>query len=295
MKLLNIKEKISCKYLGISLEKDLKSKKVWIDTIGKLDGRIGSWKDKWLSKAKKIMKIRAVLLAIPIFPLAYLPLSNCISSTFESKFRNFLWNDRNDKNNLALIKWDELCKPKELGGLGIKKPQWQNEALGAKLIWQLYSKHNQKWTKIFYYKYLDRSDTLSIFGMNKLPKGFESWNFMVNCRGLTGKFFTWDVGLGDRALFWEDSWDGFPPITSTPFHDRLKKILLSAWGDKVIDYKVKYDSDGIQKWRWCQVEGLGLDLELVKAFEKIISERCIKHLERSNFLIWVDLRMVDKV
>ena len=97
---------------------------------------------------------------------------------------------------------------------------------------------------------------------------------------------TWDVGLGDKALFLEDSWDGFPPIPSTPSHKRLKRILSEVWGDKVIDYKVKYDLDGIQKWRWHQVESLGLDPDLVKAFKEITSERCIKQLERSDSLIW---------
>ena len=33
------------------------------------------------------------------------------------------------------------------------------------------------------------------------------------------------------------------------------------------------------------MEGLGLDLELVKAFKNIILERCIKQSERSDFLI----------
>ena len=45
------------------------------------------------------------------------------------------------------------------------------------------------------------------------------------------------------------------------------------------DYIIKYDSDGSQKRKWRQVEELGLDLELVKDYEKIISER-------SDCLIW---------
>ena len=105
--------------------------------------------------------------------MAYLPISNWLSKKFEPKLRDFLWKDNLDDKKLALIKWDNLCKPKECGGLGIKKPQWQNEALGAKLVWRLYQEHNHKWAKILYYKYLDPRDPESIFRMKKLPKGSE--------------------------------------------------------------------------------------------------------------------------
>ena len=109
---------------------------------------------------------------------------------------------------------------------------------------------------------------------------------MSNYRELISKFLTWDVGLGDKALFWEDSWDGLSPIPSSPHHDRLKRILSSTWGDKVKDYKIKNVSDGTYKWRWRQVDDLGLDPELVNAFEKILFERSIRQLESLDCLIW---------
>ena len=99
----------------------------------------GGWKDKWLSKADKNTKISSVLSAIPIFPLSCLPLSKNILSKFISKLRNFLCKDCENEKKLALIKWDDLCKPKDHGGLGIKNLQWKNEALGVKLIWHLYN------------------------------------------------------------------------------------------------------------------------------------------------------------
>lgn len=74
-----------CKYLGISLEKGSRHSGVWMDMLEKVDNWIGSWKDKWLTKAGKITKIRSVLSAIPIFPMACLPLSNWVSTKFESK------------------------------------------------------------------------------------------------------------------------------------------------------------------------------------------------------------------
>lgn len=165
------KGKFPCKYLGISLEKNSRYTKVWMDTIDKVDKRIGSWKNKWLSKEGKITKIRPVLSATPIFPMACLPLHHGMAKNFESKLRNFLWKDKESDKKIALIKWENLCKPKECGGLGIKNPQRKNEALGAKLVWRLYQENDQKWAKILYHKYLDPMDPESVFRMRKWPKG----------------------------------------------------------------------------------------------------------------------------
>ena len=108
-----------CKYLGIELEKGNKSNKVWHSFLNKLDAQIGGWQDKWLTKARKISKIRAVLSTLPTYQLSCLPLAKNIHKQFEAKFRSFLWNDSAESNKLALVKWD-ICKPKDLEGLGIK-------------------------------------------------------------------------------------------------------------------------------------------------------------------------------
>lgn len=133
-----------CKYLSIDLEKSTKSRKVWHNTLGKMEARIGSWKDKWLLKVRKSIKIRSILFAILTYPLSCLPLPKHLLHKFKAKLRNFLWNDCEESKKLALLKWDKICKPKELGGLGIKNLIWKNEALGDKLIWRLYSEREKK-------------------------------------------------------------------------------------------------------------------------------------------------------
>ena len=118
------KGQFMCKCLGISLEKGSKSNKVWLDTLDKLDKRIGCWKDKWLSKAGKSTKISVILSTIPTLPLSCLPFSKKFLSMLEEKLWNFLWKDSNDDKKLALVRWDNLCKPKEFGGgLRIKNLQ----------------------------------------------------------------------------------------------------------------------------------------------------------------------------
>lgn len=42
-----------------------------------------------------------------------------IIKDIESKFAAFLWNNRNDNAKGAIGAWDEVCCPKNEGGLGI--------------------------------------------------------------------------------------------------------------------------------------------------------------------------------
>ena len=82
-------------------------------------------------------------------------------------------------------------------------------------------------------------DPLSIFKMKTLPKGFESWNFMIKCHHLVCNYLTRDVGKGDEALFWEDSWDGHPPLHHSSFPKDLKEKLINLWGSKFCEYKIE--------------------------------------------------------
>ena len=110
-----------CKYLGIEIEKCSKTNKGSHNILERMDKKIGGWKDKWLTKAGKVTKIKAILSALPTYPLSCLPLTKTINKNLEEKLRSFFWNDTYEHNKLALIKWENICKPKELGGLGIKK------------------------------------------------------------------------------------------------------------------------------------------------------------------------------
>lgn len=273
-----------CKYLRIALEKSLKSSKVWSNTLEKLDTRLGCWKDKWLTKAGKSIKIISVLSAIPTFPLSCLPLPKRLFK-FEAKLKNFLWNDCEEDKKLALIKWENICKPKDLGGLGIKNLHWQNEALGAKFICRLFKEREHQWAKILYNKYLNVANPLSIFRMKNLPRGSESWNFMIKCRRLVCKYLTWDVSKGNEALFWEDSWDGHPPINPRFIPKNLKDNLVNLWRSKVCNYKTKITSEGITRWIWKPLEDMGMDSAAIKAYEKITIDMRIKQSERKDELI----------
>ena len=103
-----------CKYLSIDLERSSKSGKEWHNTLDKMEARIGNWKDRWVIKGGKSIKIRSILLEIQNYPLSCLPLPKHLLHKFEAKPRELLWNDCAESKKWVLIKWDELCKPRFL-------------------------------------------------------------------------------------------------------------------------------------------------------------------------------------
>lgn len=69
------------------------------------------------------------------------------------------------------MSWDKLCKPKESVGVGLRNWGLLNEAMGAKLIWQMYLKLNQKWVKILSHKDLDSQHREHVLTIYEPPRG----------------------------------------------------------------------------------------------------------------------------
>lgn len=110
---------------------------------------------------------------------------------------------------------------------------------------------------------------------------------MVKCHHLVSEFLTWDVGKGDEALFWEDSWDGHPPIEKSLVPVSLKDRLVNFWGLKVSDYKIESHMDNQSIWIWKSLDEVDLDPKEAMAYKKVISTRDVKQTERKDKLIWV--------
>ena len=75
--------------MGIELEKGSKTKKGWDNIIDRMDKKIEGWKDKWLTKMGKGIKIKEVLSTLPTCPLSCLPLSESLNKKIEALIKSF--------------------------------------------------------------------------------------------------------------------------------------------------------------------------------------------------------------
>ena len=148
----------------------------------------------------------------------------------------FLWNGSKNEEKIPLIAWESLCKPKKIGGVGLRRWRDVNKALGAKLIWEMYEHSNQLWVKILQAKYLDSTDPLCILTVRNPPKGSAVRNFMLEYRPIITKHLSWHVGNGERASFWHDFWNGFDKLSDIEGLDNLTQIIEDVWGTTVDCY-----------------------------------------------------------
>jgi hypothetical protein len=90
----------------------------WDPVIEVLKKRLHSLKNKFVSLGGRVILINLGLAAIPLFYLSFLRMPTKVWKKIVSIQRNLLWGGTSDKSKIAWVRWVDVCRPKEDGGLG---------------------------------------------------------------------------------------------------------------------------------------------------------------------------------
>jgi hypothetical protein len=90
---------------------------------------------------------------------------------------------------MCWVKWEDICKPKKEGGLGVKNLRVMNLSLLAKWRWKLLLEGNELWKKVVMAKYGS-----NVVGNVNLEE-FE-------LRGVASVWWRDDVCRMDRGVGW---------------------------------------------------------------------------------------------
>ncbi|KAK4384399.1 hypothetical protein Sango_3064900 [Sesamum angolense] len=124
------------RYLGVPLTSSRLTIADCRPLLTKVDTRLAGWSHHNLSYAGRVQLIRSVLNTLHIYWASVFILPKGIISILEGKMRKFLWQGPNRRGN-AKVAWDQICKPKEEGGLGIRSMTVSNKALMMKHLWRI--------------------------------------------------------------------------------------------------------------------------------------------------------------
>ncbi|XP_057747786.1 uncharacterized protein LOC130966983 [Arachis stenosperma] len=228
------------KYLGVPLIHERCNKQHFQFIIDKMQSKLSSWNRKTLSLAGRCTLIQSILATIPSYCMQTMKIPAAVCQKIDKICKDFLWESSEGERKIHLLNWDNICKPKEKGGLGLRKAQDSNSLFLMKLAWSLIHNRDKLWVKVMRAKYGCGEDILP-----KIQHRSSNSNAWLGINKVWEKFKTnliWRLGDGNKALFWKEQW--IPGFTN------LKEVALTnleedKLNEKVVDY-VNENGD----WDW---------------------------------------------
>ncbi|RVW17671.1 Transposon TX1 uncharacterized 149 kDa protein [Vitis vinifera] len=146
-----------------------------------------------------------------------------VAAKIERLQRDFLWSGVGEGKRDHLVRWDVVCKPKTIGGLGLGNISWRNLALLGKWLWRYPREGLALWHQVI----------LSIYGSHS--NGWDAntlvrWSHRCPWKAIAQVFQGFSlitryvVGNGERIRFWEDLWWGDQPLGTQ--YPRLFRVVV---------------------------------------------------------------------
>ena len=98
--------------------------------------------------------------------------------------------------------WDKICRPKQNGGIGLRKTAAVNQAFQSKLGWKIVTNQNSIWVRIMRNKYLRHQE---FFSVQSKQGDSMVWKNILKCRNPIRQGIIWTVGDGTEISFWQDN------------------------------------------------------------------------------------------
>ncbi|XP_019435175.1 PREDICTED: uncharacterized protein LOC109341686 [Lupinus angustifolius] len=178
-------------YLGITVGANPRRIATWkgvIDSVGK---RLAGWKCRHISFGGRLVLINSILSSIPIYMLSLYKAPKAVIQKIESMQKTFLWGNKRGGKSIAWVSWVNVCKPKNLRGLGVKNLSLFNDSLLVKWTWRRLNDNGSLWGSILNSKY--GSDTRQCAPNLASVWWKDVWR-VTNRDGNAGSLF-WDLTL----------------------------------------------------------------------------------------------------
>lgn len=162
-----------------------------------------------MSRVDRLVLIKYVLEATPIFWMALAWIPRNILAQLQQLCSKYLWNGHQDKKIFACVSWNKYALPKKWGGLGLIYLPLFSQALAAKMGWTLLTGQNL-WTTISYHKYIWSNKIMDWVRLLSLPKTCISiiWKALLHSLPNIKDNLVWRINDGTKAHIGLDSWTG---------------------------------------------------------------------------------------
>jgi hypothetical protein len=163
----------------------------------KFERKLSSWKGKLMSVGGRLVLINSVLTSLAIFMMSFFEVPKGVLEKIDYFRSRFFWQGDGHKKKYRLARWDVLCQPKELGGLGILNLEIQNKCLLSKWLYKLLNEEGM-WQSLLRRKYL-ANRTLSQAQRRASDSHF--WSGLMKIKDLFMSKGTFQVKDGSQTRF----------------------------------------------------------------------------------------------
>ncbi|KAF7806699.1 ribonuclease H [Senna tora] len=181
------------KYLGAKIDNSAHDKVQFQMIYANLQEKLQSWKGKLLSKAGRLTLIKSVLTSMSLCHLNYYKLTKAEAMKCDSILAHFFWGSDRQRNKPHMLNWEAICKPMNLGGLGVKSFSEFNQALLAKQFWRILVHQNTLLSVIMKAKYATSESPVGF----KCPRtASKQWKDIFSAKDVVLNHIKWQVGTG---------------------------------------------------------------------------------------------------
>lgn len=117
------------KYLGHPISPIKLLTKDFSFSVTKVGNQVMPWRRRYNSMAGRVCLINACLSSLPMFLMGFYRLPEGTHEGSDKHRGGFFWNTADNKKKYRLVKWKTMCRPKNLGCLGIIDTSIMNKCL----------------------------------------------------------------------------------------------------------------------------------------------------------------------
>ena len=198
-----MKDQFEEKYLGLPTPEGRMRKGKFQNLQVKLMKRICIWGDGYMAQAGREVLIKAVAQSIPTYIMGVFKLPFSVCDDLTRMVRNYWWGSEKGKRKTHWMAWDQIIKPKAMGGLGFRDYRIFNQALLARQAWRLLINPDSLCARVLKAKYYPNGrleDT--VFAGN----ASSTWQAITYGLELLKKGLLWRIGDGQSVRIWRDPW-----------------------------------------------------------------------------------------
>ncbi|XP_028548566.1 uncharacterized protein LOC114579055 [Dendrobium catenatum] len=200
-KILNYKVVQEMKYLGINLYLRRLISSDFLFLLEMALAKISSWGNKFFSLPGRIVLVKSVLLAIPIFYVSHSLTPINILKKLEKICREFIWKKADNDDRMHYISWEVLCKPFAEGRAGLLSPVAMMGPLRSKYAWEFLKESNSLLYRTLRAKYGN-----VICSGTKKQNCSVTWKILLNGLKSLHPILRWKVATGVSIDPLEDIW-----------------------------------------------------------------------------------------